>query len=83
MKAEDWVKVADRLPERYSDENRIHNWTLNVLVYSTEWDDINGEPNVQLAFYNHIKKVWYDLADNILEDITHWMPIVLPKEERK
>jgi hypothetical protein len=80
MKAEEWIKVEDRLPERYSDENRIYNWTLNVLVYSTKWDDINGEPNVQIAFYNYLKKVWVDLTDNILDDVTHWMPIVVPFE---
>ena len=80
MKAEEWIKVEDRLPERFSDENRIYNWTLNVLVYSTKWDDINGEPNVQIAFYNYLKKVWVDLTDNILDDVTHWMPIVVPFE---
>lgn len=80
MKAEEWIKVEDRLPERFSDENRIYIWTLNVLVYSTKWDDINGEPNVQIAFYNYLKKVWVDLTDNILDDVTHWMPIVVPFE---
>lgn len=80
MKAEEWIKVEDRLPERFSDENRIYNWTLNVLVYSTKWDDISGEPNVQIAFYNYLKKVWVDLTDNILDDVTHWMPIVVPFE---
>lgn len=76
MQTEDWIKVEDRLPER----DGKHNWTKNVLVHCPGPSDYDGEPNVTIAFYNHCKKQWYDLADNSIE-VTNWMPIVGPKED--
>ena len=76
MKAEDWIKVEDRLPGR----DNGHHWTKNVLVHCPgPLEYYEDEPNVTIAFYNHCTKQWYDLAENSIE-VTHWMPIELPKD---
>lgn len=71
-----WIKVEDRLPGR----DGGHHWTKNVLVHCPGPSDYDDEPNVTIAFYNHCKKQWYDLADNSIE-VTHWMPLIGPKED--
>ena len=63
MKAEDWIKVTDRLPDHDND----------VLVY----DDMFG---VEVASYVS-GYGWLHCEYNYLENVTHWMPLVLPEEE--
>lgn len=76
MKAEDWIKAEDRLPER----DGYHKWTKNVLAHCPGPSDYDGEPNVAIAYYNPSREQWYDLADNPIK-VTHWMPIESPKED--
>ena len=78
MKAEDWIKAEDRLPERVGG----YHWaSKNVLVHCPgPLEYYEDEPNVTIAFYNHFTERWFDLADNQIE-VTHWMPIESPKED--
>lgn len=61
MKAEDWIKVEDILPQDDS----------VVLVY----DEMQG---VLLADYD--KGYGFSSKHGLLENVTHWMPLVLPKK---
>lgn len=72
MKAEDWIKVTDRLPE-YEEEVLAAGY----FPFSTEMD----------MFFIH-----RTANDNVVRDanhfaiidgvrVTHWMPIVPPKED--
>ena len=63
MKASDWIKVTDQLPEPDED----------VLVY----DDMYG---VEVASYAS-DYGWLHCEYNYLENVTHWMPLVLPEKE--
>ena len=71
MKAEDWIKVEDRLPEdgqmcliitRGTQECYVARWEQRIRIFMV------SETNF-IGFYKPA--------------LTHWMPIVLPKEERK
>ena len=66
MKAEDWIKVEDRLPEVYQDVLMCHPTDYCHPVYA--------------GYYNG--KEFRENEGSIIKP-THWMPIVLPKEERK
>ena len=63
MKAEDWIKVEDRMPEA----------DIDVLGLSKMEDVI---------------RVWYEKGEGwisseygVVNDITHWMPLVYPKKD--
>lgn len=75
MKAEDWIKVTDRLPEaQYRLEEKGYSKGVLVIV---------GEPRCYTmmdAIYDYADGQWYDSNDDIIEGVTHWMPIVLPKK---
>lgn len=78
MKAEDWIKVTDRLPEaEYRLEEKGYSKGVLVIVrepcYYTMMD----------AIYDYADGQWYDSNDDIIEGVTHWMPIVLPKEDEE
>lgn len=65
MKAEDWIKVTDRLP----------NIGQQVLV-------CHEDGTIYLAELTNNYAVWsgdYFLIPT--KNTTHWMPIVLPKED--
>lgn len=76
MKAEDWIKVTDRLPKaEYRLEEKGYSKGVLVIV---------GEPccyTMMDAIYDYEDGQWYDSNDDIIEGVTHWMPIVLPKKE--
>ena len=72
MKAEDWIKVEDRLPEAID----RYGFSEMVLV---AWF---GGTSASVAEYNHNTQKWLNREDKIVVGVTHWMPIVLPKEER-
>lgn len=76
MKAADWIRVSDRLPENI-DGRADSDW---VLVYIQE-EDVPDVPNIGIMYYHHARKVWYDVADNYFTSVTHWMPIVSPPKE--
>ena len=73
MKAQDWIKVEDRLPEYEED----------VLVAGY----FNGVGDMETWFSHRSKNefVLRDKNDFCIYDskcrITHWMTIVLPKED--
>ena len=73
MKAEDWIKVEDRLPEVGEEV---------LVVYKTkQCGDVGFRmgDRVKWRFATTDKN---DFALNIGEEmITHWMPIVPPKED--
>lgn len=73
MKAEDWIKVTDRLPDAVDG----YDFSEMVLV---AWF---GGSSAAVAEYNHRTQRWLNRDDKIVVGVTHWMPIVLPKEERK
>lgn len=66
-----WIPVSERLPER---ENNKHCASSQVLC-STGNHSFVGR-------YDHKYKRWsLQLDGNIkLHGVTHWMPIILPKE---
>lgn len=68
MKAEDWIKVEDRLPENDGD----------ILIYQHK--PIYEEWELSIAFYDErLGEFWTN--DGYKAHPTHWMPIVLPKED--
>lgn len=71
MKAKDWIKVEDRLPEYGED----------VLV-AGYFDGI-GDMETWFSHRSKNKNILRDNNDFVIYDerciITHWMPIVLPK----
>lgn len=74
MKAEDWIKAEDRLPEA------VDGWDFSEMVL-VAWF---GGTAASVAEYNHKTQRWLNRDDKIVVGVTHWMPIVLPeKEERK
>lgn len=77
MKAEDWVKVEDRLPEA---ECRLEEkgYSKGVLVFVREPLGYT----VMDAIYDYADGQWYDRNDDVVENVIFWMPIVLPKEEK-
>lgn len=76
MKAEDWIKVEDRLPEA---EYRLEEkgYSRDVLVFVREPLGYA----VMDAIYDYADGQWYDRNDDVVENVTHWMPIVLPNNE--
>ena len=72
MKAEDWIKVEDRLPERIEGLYV----TNNVLVRQ------NGNL-CEIAFYSYKEgyNCWYNTMGWRLKNVTHWQEVVPPKED--
>lgn len=76
MKAEDWIRVEDRLPESedyvlihikyFSEKYNYWGWRVEEYLYLPE-DGFD----VRMAGFSRRNKA----------RITHWMPIVLPKNE--
>ena len=72
MKAEDWIKVSDRLPK--------YEETVLCCGY---W---RGLEDMECYFRHRTERKDVLVDDNgfaIIDGmkITHWMPIILPKEE--
>lgn len=79
-----WIRVKDGLPK--SDKE---------IVLTIRFNDINeyshpytAEEAMQISFYSSGK--WWDEAwpedvkeDNIIPNVTHWMPLPEPPEENK
>jgi hypothetical protein len=78
MKAEDWIKVEDRLPEA---EYRLEEkgYSKGVLVFVREPLGYT----VMDAIYDYADGQWYDRNDDIVENVIFWMPIVLPEKEER
>ena len=71
MKAEDWIKVTDRLPE-FNTEVLVAQFTLNCGW----WYEV---ASVCKNDFNKLR--WYNQDGWDLDYVTHWMPIVPPKED--
>lgn len=68
MKAEDWVKVEDRLPE--DGQICLIVTKRNVLCFKAKWSE-----HLRVFLVDNTELGYYKSA------LTHWMPIVLPKED--
>ena len=82
MKAEDWIKVEDRLPEekygvmgnRFSDEVLVCGFLYTPKGARTQF--------LNIARYHYRDKEWYSRDhEDIKGRVTHWHPIELPKED--
>lgn len=74
-----WIKVTDRLPEaKYRTD-----YTNVVLISGFRYTPMGVRyPFSDVAYYDYEYKKWYDQNDEaIAGGVTHWMPIVLPKED--
>ena len=70
MKKEDWISVKDKLPRN-----------ANYVLVCRECE---GERWVTIAAYVRdrvISNYWYDREGFDIHNVTHWMPIVLPKKK--
>ena len=67
MKAEDWVKVEDRLPE---DGQICLIVTKPNVCFKAKWSE-----HLRVFLVDNTELGYYKSA------LTHWMPIVLPKED--
>lgn len=65
MKAEDWIKVGDRLPE--VDLDVLINYDLDGIIRAY-YDKEEGWMSSELGLLDE-------------EYVTHWMPIVYPKKD--
>lgn len=75
MKKEDWIKVTDRLPEaKYRTEEK--GYSEGVLVFVK----IPFGYRLTDAIYDYADEQWYGNHDDIIEGVTHWMPIISPEE---
>ena len=77
MKAEDWIKVEDRLPEVQQDVILAFKMSEGAAGHAVtcgylESRRIKGLPTLK----------WVTEYDDKCMIVTHWMPIVLPKDER-
>lgn len=72
MKASEWIKVEDRLPER--EEGYIASKA--VLVRHCD-----GSYNIAYYSYAENDNCWFNPMRWMLRNITHWMPIIPPKED--
>ena len=70
MKAEDWIKVEDRLPERIEGLYVTHN----VLVRQSE-----GVYNIAFYSYKEGNNCWFNTMGWKLKGVTHWQEIIPPK----
>ena len=85
MKAEDWIKVEDRLPEAKYRIDEEKGYTEIVLICGFRYTP-TGKRYLfyDAAIYDYEYKKWYDKNDETIEGgVVYWMPIVLPKEEEK
>ena len=71
MKAGDWIKVEDRLPQ-FNTEVLVARFTLNCGW----WYEVAA---VCKNDFNQLR--WYNQDGWDLDYVTHWMPIVPPKED--
>ncbi len=62
-----WISVKDRLPEQ-DDE------AMSVLISGDGWHDY------EVAYFG--PTTWHDKYDDVVEGVTHWMPLpAAPKEK--
>ena len=75
-----WIPVTERLPEVIYAIGFSNIYSEEVLAYSKDDDCF-------LAHYEYIdgdknNAIWVDLCDdNVISDITYWMPLPKPPDE--
>lgn len=72
MKAEDWIKVEDRLPEQEE------GFVASKVVLVRHCD---GSYNIAFYSYRKNDNCWFNPMICELMNITHWQEIVPPKED--
>ena len=73
-----WIKVTDKLPEL------IDHCLYSVFVlvcYTVQYEYMGTIRYSKVACYDYKEKGWFDHNDQEVEGVTHWMPIILPKED--
>ena len=75
----DWIKVTDKMPELIDH----YPCTLYVLIaYKVQYEYLGEVRYTQVACYDYKEKGWYNNDDKRIDgEVTHWMPITLPKED--
>ena len=74
MKAEDWIKVTDSLPEA-----KYGPASSDVLIHIVNED---GDYVIRVGIYDYHHDSWLTIRgwiDESYETVTHWMPLVLPE----
>lgn len=81
MKAEDWIKVEDRLPEVgqlvLCASHQYQSWMMPAYVLRYSGKENISEEKDEEIWINR----WIDEREQDTGYITHWMPLVLPKEK--
>ena len=72
----DWISVKDRLPQK--DDYR-YIWAVSrhfiaVLVYS--------DREISLGMYLSVSNKWVDNNGDVIDFVTHWMPLPEPPVEK-
>jgi hypothetical protein len=79
MKAVEWIKKEDRLPEAIerhtTSEFVLVAWEINYIDFECV---VRGATVAQFCY---ARKQWFNRDGKRVIGVTHWMPIVLPKEE--
>ena len=70
----DWISIDERLPEK---KDYKFFWLgerhfIAVMVYGVD---------ITLGKYSTVTKKWTDFNGEIIDDVTHWLPI--PREPKK
>lgn len=83
MKAEDWIKVEDRLPEEKYGVEMGKGFSEAVLVCGFLYTPKGARIQfLNIAHYRYRDKEWCGQDnEDIKGRVTHWHPIALPKED--
>ena len=82
-----WISVEERLPEFHTNDSGCV-CTRNI-VFRTEYKTVNLGYVIRTAhnietvdgFEQIVVDRWYDQSGDMIEDVTHWMPLPEPPEE--
>ena len=77
MKAEDWIKVTDRLPEV---SKKPHNHGLSDYVLVAIYMCSSESYRCVIDCYDNETGLWV-ASDQYAGEYAYWMPIELPREE--
>lgn len=79
MKATDWIKVTDKLPELI---DHCASSVFVLVYYGVPYKYLGEVRYTEVACYDYKERGWFDIDNNLIaEEVTHWMPIVLPEEQ--
>lgn len=81
MKAVEWIKKEDRLPEAIG---RLTISEFVLVAWEIDYRDFECECVVRgatVAQFCYARKQWFNRDGKRVIGVTHWMPIVLPKKE--